>query len=100
MASRHDHELILERQAAGHVYRFLFLDGELLDVVRRLPPHVTGDGRSDIRGLVLAENRRRLDAHGHAGLPLVTANLDMLSHARSTPGSRSTRCSSPAAGWR
>jgi D-alanine-D-alanine ligase-like ATP-grasp enzyme len=78
MASRHDHELILERQAAGHVYRFLFLDGELLDIVRRLPPHVTGDGRSDIRGLVLAENRRRLDARGHAGLPLVTANLDML----------------------
>jgi cyanophycin synthetase len=90
LASRHDRELVLERQAAGHVYRFLFLDGELLDVVRRLPPHVTGDGGSDIRALVLAENRRRLDAQGRDGLPLVTANLDMvftLEHAGLTLGS-------------
>src|SRR5207237_8732227 len=38
--------LIIERQHAGAVYRMLFLDGQLLDVVRRRPSHVTGDGRS------------------------------------------------------
>jgi len=47
-------------------------------VVHRLPPHVTGDGRSSVRALVRAENLRRLAAAGDAGLPLVTANLDML----------------------
>lgn len=84
LASRHDRELVVERRADGAVYRFLFLDGELLDVVRRLPPSVVGDGGSSIRSLVLAENRRRLDAGGWAGLPLITANLDMvftLAHA-------------------
>lgn len=76
LASRHDDEIVVERQAPGDVYRFLFLDGELLDVVRRLPPHVTGDGRSNVRQLIRAENRCRLAAEGDAGLALVTANLD------------------------
>jgi cyanophycin synthetase len=90
LASRHDRELVVERRAAGDVYRFLFLDGELLDVVRRLPPSVVGDGESSIRSLVLAENRLRLEAGGWAGLPLITANLDMvftLAHAGLSLGS-------------
>jgi D-alanine-D-alanine ligase-like ATP-grasp enzyme len=78
LASRHNRELVVERRVAGDVYRILFLDGELLDLVRRLPPSVTGDGESTIRSLVLAENARRLRAGGDAGLPLVTANLDMV----------------------
>ena len=78
LASRHDAEVVVERSAAGDVYRFLFLDGRLLDVVRRSPPHVTGDGRSPIRRLIQLENARRLEARGDAGLPLITANLDML----------------------
>jgi D-alanine-D-alanine ligase-like ATP-grasp enzyme len=76
LASRHDDEVLVERQARGDVYRFLFLDGELLDVVRRLPPTLTGDGHSSVRELIDAENRRRIDARGDAGLSLVTANLD------------------------
>jgi cyanophycin synthetase len=78
LASRHDSHLVVESKADGHVYRLLFLDGELLDVVRRHPPRVTGDGVSTIRALIRAENRRRLEAEGEAGLPLITANLDML----------------------
>jgi D-alanine-D-alanine ligase-like ATP-grasp enzyme len=76
LASRHDDEVLVERQARGDVYRFLFLEGELLDVVRRLPPTLTGDGHSSVRELIDAENRRRIDARGDAGLSLVTANLD------------------------
>jgi cyanophycin synthetase len=60
-ASRVDDRLLIERQVAGENYRFLFLDGALLDVVRRRPPRVTGDGRSTIAQLVEAENRRRLE---------------------------------------
>ncbi len=59
-ASRVSRKLMIERQIEGHAYRFLFLEGELLDVVRRHPPRVTGDGRSTIEELIAAENKRRI----------------------------------------
>ncbi len=76
-ASRLSSRLVLERQSPGFMYRLLYLDGELLDVVRRLPPRVTGDGRSTIKELIAAENLRRL------GLPsertvVLKADLDSL----------------------
>jgi cyanophycin synthetase len=77
-AGRRGRRLLIERTAPGDVYRFLFLDGELIDVVRRMPPQVTGDGRSTVAGLIAAENRRRLAASGRLGLPMITATLDCL----------------------
>ncbi|MDX6401886.1 MAG: hypothetical protein QOF27_2492 [Gaiellaceae bacterium] len=71
-------DLILERQVPGTVYRFLYLDGQLLDAVRKLPPSVVGDGRSTIEELVRVENRRRLDARGSAGFSLLKLDLDAL----------------------
>jgi hypothetical protein len=65
-------------QASGTVYRLLFLEGELLDVLRRLVPRVTGDGRSTIGELVAAEDRRRMHTSGGAGLVLVSIDLDCL----------------------
>jgi cyanophycin synthetase len=59
--SRVDRRLMIERQATGDFYRFLILDGVLLDVVRRRPPRVTGDGRSTVVQLIEAENRRRVE---------------------------------------
>ena len=70
--------LLIERQAAGDVYRLLFLDGELLDVVRSVPPRLTGDGRSTIEELIASENERRISARGTAGLSRLGVNLDML----------------------
>jgi D-alanine-D-alanine ligase-like ATP-grasp enzyme len=70
--------LLAERQALGAVYRLLLLDGELLDVVRSLPGHLTGDGQSTVEGLIFAENRRRVQAKGTAGLSLLGVNLDMM----------------------
>jgi D-alanine-D-alanine ligase-like ATP-grasp enzyme len=55
-------DLLMERQVAGDNYRFLFLEGQLLDIIRRHPPTVTGDGEADIVDLVARENRHRLDA--------------------------------------
>ena len=52
-------ELIIERQISGDHYRLLYLDGELLDAVRRPLPSVVGDGRSSVAGLIEAENGRR-----------------------------------------
>jgi D-alanine-D-alanine ligase-like ATP-grasp enzyme len=66
-AARVDSRLMIERQAHGDFYRFLILEGEVLDVVRRLPPRVTGDGHSTIEELIAAENQRRI-AHRHEAM--------------------------------
>jgi cyanophycin synthetase len=68
--------LLIERQIEGDVYRLLFLDGELLDVVHSVPANVTGDGRSTVEQLIAAENERRAAARGAAGLSLIGLNLD------------------------
>jgi cyanophycin synthetase len=77
-AAAFDSRLILERQVPGEMYRLLFLDGVLLDVVRRRPAHVTGDGRSTVLELIAAENRRRVRAGGFAGLLLIRPDLDCI----------------------
>src|SRR5262245_31046620 len=77
-AARIDRRLLIERQAEGDMYRFLFLDGELLDAVRRRPPRVTGDGRSTIRELIAAENSSRLDPAHPVSMPILRVDLDCL----------------------
>jgi D-alanine-D-alanine ligase-like ATP-grasp enzyme len=61
-AARWDRRLLIERQSSGEEYRLLFLDGQLIDAVRRGRPCVTGNGISTVLELIEAENRRRLDA--------------------------------------
>lgn len=77
--SRLDSRMLIERQAPGHAHRMLLLDGELLDVVKRYPPQVTGDGRSTISKLIGAENRRRMERAAGKGRPqLLQIDLDCL----------------------
>lgn len=71
-------EFVLERQLPGAVYRFLILDGELLDVVRRDPSSVEGDGVSAVRDLISSENRARVAAIGARGNQLVQPDHDGL----------------------
>ena len=77
-AGRIGRRLLIEQQAEGDMYRFLFLDGELLDAVRRRPPRVTGDGRSTIRELIAAENATRLDPVHPVSMPILRVDLDCL----------------------
>ena len=77
-ASRYSPRVLIERQVAGDLHRVLVLDGEVIDVVRRRSPTVEGDGRSTVRELIAAENRRRLDARGQAGLWPLRIDLDCL----------------------
>jgi cyanophycin synthetase len=70
--------LVVERQVPGTVYRLLYLDGELLDAVRKRPPSVVGDGRSTVEQLVRAENGRRVAERGRAGFSLLKLDLDSL----------------------
>jgi cyanophycin synthetase len=67
-AARYGRRLLIERQVPGEMHRLLFLDGELLDVVRRRRPTVVGDGRSTIAELIARENRRRIDEAQRSGL--------------------------------
>jgi glutathione synthase/RimK-type ligase-like ATP-grasp enzyme len=67
--------LIIEEQIKGDTIRLLYLDGQLLDAVKRGPPTVLGDGKSRISQLVQSLNQQRLDA-GY-DLAQVTLNYDM-----------------------
>jgi cyanophycin synthetase len=73
-AARHGKQMLLERQVRGDMYRLLFLDGLLLDVIRRRQPSVTGDGLHTIAELIARENRRRHEDQPSA--PLLIADLD------------------------
>lgn len=53
--------VLLEEYIRGHSYRVLVLRGEIISVIRRIRPTVTGDGRSTIRQLIAKENSKRKD---------------------------------------
>jgi len=75
-AARFDTDLIAEEQIDGHSYRLLFLDGELLDTIRRDPPRIVGDGKRTIAALVKAENRRRLETRPFTALSPIRLDRD------------------------
>jgi cyanophycin synthetase len=51
--------ILLEEQIEGDCYRVLIMDGNVIDVVLRMPVILTGDGRSTIRQLIRQENNLR-----------------------------------------
>ena len=75
-ASSFSQLLMIERQITGDVYRLLFLDGKLIDAIRRIPPHVAGDGYSSIRSLIKKENKRRLEEKGSLSLKVLIIDFD------------------------
>ncbi len=78
-AATFDWSLLIEEEVQGHSYRLLFLDGKLIDAVRRDPPTVTGDGRRSIRGLMNDETEARLlDAPRYRALSPLTVDSECL----------------------
>src|SRR5437773_9292197 len=77
-ASRYGRRLLIERQLAGDVIRLLVLDGEVIDVVQRLRPSITGDGRSTVEELMFAEYDCRIRADDNPGLKPFGVDLDCL----------------------
>jgi cyanophycin synthetase len=63
-ASRWGDHPIIEEQVEGDNYRLLYLDGKLLDVVKREPPCLIADGTSTVRELLERLNRERLLQRG------------------------------------
>jgi cyanophycin synthetase len=68
--------VLVERMVDGDHFRFLLLDGRLLDVLRRRRPQVKGDGQSNIEQLILSEYRRRLDDDPTVALKPFRFDLD------------------------
>ena len=76
-ASRLTERLLIERSVPGQEYRFLFLDGELLGVIERTPPHVVGDGQASVAQLISRENECRASGDMH-GMSFLDIDLDCI----------------------
>jgi cyanophycin synthetase len=96
-ASLHARRLLVEEQVAGTSYRLLYLDGELLDAIRRDPPAVEGDGVHTLRELIAAENARRLAAPPVTALHPIRLDLECAGALRAQGRSLGSR---PARGER
>ncbi len=79
-AARAGTRFLVEEQLPGDNYRFLYLAGELIDVIRRDPPTVIGDGRHDIRTLIALENQMRLGGPPYTGLSALTCDPGVDNH--------------------
>ena len=69
--------LLIEEQIKGDTIRLLYLNGQLLDAVRRDPPTVLGDGKSTISQLVQSANQRRLAAGYELAQVTLKRDFDM-----------------------
>ncbi|HEX4642848.1 MAG TPA: hypothetical protein VH161_05250 [Candidatus Acidoferrales bacterium] len=70
-------ELQIEEQVQGDTIRLLYLDGRLLDAVKRGAPAVLGDGKARISQLVERLNQRRLDAGYELAQVALKRDMDM-----------------------
>ncbi|NMH91162.1 hypothetical protein HF519_06050 [Pseudonocardia bannensis] len=70
--------LLIEHQVPGDNYRLLYLDGVLIDAVRRAPLSVVGDGHSTVAQLLERLNTRRTSGGGQNGQRPVRPDTDML----------------------
>lgn len=68
--------LLIERQITGANYRLLYLDGVLVDAIRRGQPTVVGDGRTTVAGLLDRVNTQRLQAGGYRAQLLLSRDVD------------------------
>ncbi len=82
-AGAHCGEVIVEEEVGGDNLRLLYLDGELIDSVRRLPPVVRGDGISSIGKLIENENADRLKNGTDAGQTLLNIDSELRGTLRS-----------------
>jgi D-alanine-D-alanine ligase-like ATP-grasp enzyme len=61
-AAAYGPRLLIEEHLKGDMVRLMYLDGKLLNAVRRGLPSVLGDGRSKISQLFYEMNQQRVDA--------------------------------------
>ena len=76
-AAGYGKRLLIEEQLEGDMIRLLYLDGQLLDAVRRGFPTVAGDGKSRVSQLFRDLNQKRLDAGYRLAQATLKADMDM-----------------------
>jgi cyanophycin synthetase len=76
-AAAYDRKLLVEEQIPGDSFRLFYLDGDLLDAVRRGPCTVIGDGRRTIDELVKAETKARLTARPFTSMHPLGVDLEL-----------------------
>jgi cyanophycin synthetase len=57
-------QVLIEKYLPGDDYRFVVINGELVSVIKRVPPHVIGDGKRNVRELVGYTNDNRVREDG------------------------------------
>ena len=77
-AAQWSRRILVEETIEGSVFRLLFLDGKLLDVVERRSPTLIGSGEATVEELIIRENYERISARGARGLQLLRVDLDCL----------------------
>jgi hypothetical protein len=95
VADVHRVPLLIEHQVPGENYRLLYLDGVLIDAIRRAGPTLAGDGRHRVEELVNRMNAERLRGGGGRGQTLVSTDLD---YERTVAAQGLTPDSVPASG--
>ena len=75
-AANRSQKMMIEEQCEGESYRLLFLDGELIDAIKRCRPTVVGDGKRCIRELIDLENSARTNSSSCRALVGLNADLD------------------------
>lgn len=75
-AANWSQKMMIEEQCEGESYRLLFLNGELIDAIKRCRPTVVGDGRQSIRELIDSENHDRTASTSCRALVALNADLD------------------------
>ncbi len=75
-AANWSQKMMIEEQCEGESYRLLFLDGELIDAIKRCRPTVVGDGKRCIEELIDSENSARTNSTSCRALVGLNADLD------------------------
>ena len=91
-AAQYSPNVLVERHAQGFTHRLTVTFGDVIRVVQRVPGGVTGDGVSNVRALLLAQQqtklwRERVRVTGLPGTTLDEEALEMLSRQTLTPES-------------
>lgn len=73
-------QVLIEEQIEGDNYRLLYIDGELVDIIRRDRPTIIGDGHQSIVQLINDENTQRISAQPYTALSALKADQSMDLH--------------------
>ncbi len=60
--------VILEQMLKGFDFRLLVINGKLVAAAKRIPAHITGDGKLNIQQLIDEENENPLRGYGHENI--------------------------------